>query len=366
MRSAYPASTLPLLILLTFSPAARPCTTFFLKAGDVRVFGWNFDWMVPDALIIVNKRHVGKSALTIGPSAHWVSRFGSVTVNQHGREFPLGGMNEVGLVVAQMWLSGTTYPQPDERESISTLQWIQYQLDTAESVAQVLASLERLRVASISGAPLHYFIADATGDCAAIEFIDGAAVCHRGDQLPVSVLTNNTYQDSLAALQRCAGFGGDAPIGESMGSLDRFARAADRLRGFHLKTSGDPVRYAFKVLRDVAQGKETRWSVVYDLGGRRLHVRSPIAPSVRAIELGRLDFDCQSVVGVLDVHAPLSGDVTQRFELYTRARNEQLVLASLEKTDFLKDFPDELARLCAAYPDTTVCAPPPTTAPFHP
>ena len=34
-----------------------------------------------------------------GTPASWVSKYGSVTFNQYGRELPTGGMNEAGLVV---------------------------------------------------------------------------------------------------------------------------------------------------------------------------------------------------------------------------------------------------------------------------
>ena len=35
--------------------ASRSCTTFLLNRGDELVFGRNYDWMVDDGLVVVNK-----------------------------------------------------------------------------------------------------------------------------------------------------------------------------------------------------------------------------------------------------------------------------------------------------------------------
>ena len=83
---------------------ARACSTFVIEDGTRRVFGKNYDWDVADGLVIVNKRGMAKRALIAGPAgteaaAEWVSRYGSVTFNQYGRELPCGGMNEAGLVM---------------------------------------------------------------------------------------------------------------------------------------------------------------------------------------------------------------------------------------------------------------------------
>ena len=75
-----------------------------------------------------------RAAIDVAKPFTWTSRFGSLTFNQYGREFPSGGINEKGLVVELMWLDDTRYPAPDGRGELPTLQWIQYQLDTAANV----------------------------------------------------------------------------------------------------------------------------------------------------------------------------------------------------------------------------------------
>jgi hypothetical protein len=56
---------------------------------------------------------------------------------------------------------------------IGILEWIQYNLDRHGSVAEVLADAEAVR--PMSRVTIHYLVADATGDAAALEFLDGKA-----------------------------------------------------------------------------------------------------------------------------------------------------------------------------------------------
>src|SRR5678815_1447789 len=109
------------------------CTTFCLTAGDQQIFGRNYDFEIGNGLVLTNRRGAEKVGHE-DPRARWVSRYGSLTFNQFGRDFPMGGMNEAGLVVELMWLDGTRYPQPDERPALGVLEWIEFQLDTARSV----------------------------------------------------------------------------------------------------------------------------------------------------------------------------------------------------------------------------------------
>ena len=74
--------------------------------------------------------------------------------------------------------------------ALGVLEWIQYQLDTAEAVDDVLASDKRVRIDG--RVPLHYLVSDRTGRAATIEFLHGRLVAHVGDALPVPVLTNST------------------------------------------------------------------------------------------------------------------------------------------------------------------------------
>lgn len=324
---------------ITLSVPASACTTFCLRDGGRIVFGKNYDWSVGDGLLVVNKRGVSRKADANGDPkpATWTSKYGSVTFNQYGRDFPSGGINEKGLTIELMWLEGSRYPAADSRPAVDVLQWIQYNLDNHATVQEVLAADRALRIAG--NAPLHYLVADRQGQVATVEFLNGRMVAHTGQKLPVAALANDPYADSL---------------GEGKESGSRFGRAARRVRGFKAQGT-DPVAYAFETLDQVAQGDYTRWSIVYEVDRGRVHFRTRDRRKVRSLDLKDVDFSCATPVRVLDLDADVEGDVARKLVPYTREINRELVTASFRKTPFLADTPMAEIDRVSRYPDSAVC-----------
>jgi choloylglycine hydrolase len=188
-----------LLWISTFSfiLSNEACSTFLLKKNNHILLAKSYDWIVEDGLVIVNKRHIAKQAMTFDNPMEWVSKYGSVIFTQAGRELPLGGMNETGLSIELMWLDETTYPFPDNRFTLNELQWIQYQLDTASSIDEILASDIFLRIEQESKSLIHFFVVDSSGNSAIIEFLSGEMVVHSRNEMSIPVLTNNTYEKSV-------------------------------------------------------------------------------------------------------------------------------------------------------------------------
>ena len=239
---------LSLLILSSlFAAEALACTTFCLKRNGEVLFGKNYDWMIGDGLIFVNKRGVRKTAMSGTNSAKWTSRYGSVTFNQYGRENPSGGMNEAGLVVELMWLDDTTYPAADLRPTVDTLEWIQYQLDNFASVEEVIKANEYVRIAS--PVKLHYLVNDKNGNSASIEFLNGKLIAHTGDKMPVSALANDTYEKSWAYAKTIESFGGSQKAPQTASSLDRFTRAALKVKEFEKGNGKKSGRIRFRRAR---------------------------------------------------------------------------------------------------------------------
>ena len=230
------------LMIIILQLDAKACTTFqFTHEGQVLV-GKNYDWMVEDGLIIVNKRGISKTAMKstvdntgLGTPATWTSKYGSITFVQYGRELGPGGMNEAGLVVESMGLFRNTpnrkYPDPDDRDSIMVSQWRQYQLDNFASVKEVIACDTKLRIRPKKGVHPHFIVSDKEGNCATIEFLDGKMVCHTNDTLPHRVLTNNTYDLSFDYLEK-----NTIPEPDRFKSIERFIRAAKMVENTFTKT----------------------------------------------------------------------------------------------------------------------------------
>jgi choloylglycine hydrolase len=346
-----------LVALAALPSPADACTTFCLRGGDGSVlFGKNYDWNIGYGLVVTNKRGVAKTAMLESlddTPAKWVSKYGSITFNQFGREFPSGGMNEAGLAIELMWLDETKYPARDARPAVGTLGWIEYQLDNYATVQEVLDHADELRVSS--SVPIHYLVVDKSGAAASVEFLDGKLVCHEGATMPAPVLTNDTYDRSVAYARQFRGLGGSRVDKSGPASLDRFVRAASAVGVYDPVKGSSGVDYAFGVLADVAQGEYTKWSIVYDLGRLRVYFRTRDSSAIKYVDLRAFDLSCATPVTVLDVNAPLAGDVSKRFEDYTYERDRALVEASFRGVPFLAKTPAPLLDAVARYPETMGC-----------
>lgn len=332
------------------------CTTFCLEAREQLVFGRNLDWNTGVGFVFVNKRNIGKSAVVYPPElpAEWISKYGSITFNQYGRELPMGGMNEAGLIVEQMWLGGTKFPEPDQRPALRELNWIQYQLDIHQTVEEIIASDADVRI-SPDSAPIHFLVCDRSGTKATIEFLKGKMVVHRATTMPVAALANNTYEESLEYLKRFQGFGGEEAIPTSMGSFNRFVWAAQGIEEYRNRgesTIEGIVDHAFEILKTVSQGSFTQWSIVYDPQNLAISYKTCQSPGIKTLSMDAFDFACKTPCQVLDIDDVESGNGAPHFIDYTTTINRKLIYAAWKKTSFLKDTPDLVLNILAAFPET--------------
>lgn len=353
---------LPVMLLLvaSLSLSAYPCTTFCLRNRTEILFGKNYDWMIGDGMLFVNKRGVSKVSAEDENPARWTSKYGSVTFNQYGWESPSGGMNEAGLVIELMWLDDTQYPKPDDRPAIDVLEWIQFNLDTAATADEVIRNAETVRIAS--PVKLHYLVSDKYGNAATIEFLDGKLVAHSGDHLPVSTLTNDTYVKSLE-------YSKSSKQTTTESSLDRFSRAAEQTKDFSDKsrTEKEAVDYAFDILSDVAQKNSTQWSIVYDQRRGRIYYRTKKRGELKSIDATVFDYSCGSLVKTLDLDAKATGDVTHQFKPYSRKDNRDLIERAMNGTSFLRSVPSSARDRYAEFPERFSCsANGPVTRPLDP
>jgi choloylglycine hydrolase len=257
-------------------------------------------------------------------------------------------MNEGGLVVALMWLDGSLYPADDARPALGVLEWIQYQLDRYGSVAEVLAHADETRVRG--GTPLHYLIADASGDSATVEYLGGKLVVHAGAALPVAALTNDSYDSSLQYLRQFAGFGGGRAMPGGAASLDRFARAAMLMA----RPSGgqSAVDRTLDILASVAQPGSTRWSVAYDATHREVTWRTDVTPSRKSLRFQAIDFACGATQAV-DVR---SGGT---FAILSAAENLARMVDAYSSTALLGEVSRSWIERSAAHAESFACFAPP-------
>lgn len=336
------------------TPRAEACTAICLSSDRQVVVAKGYDFHVGHGLLVQNRRGVVKEALVLGrvKPARWESLYASVTFNQYGRELPLGGMNEKGLVVEILWLNGTRHPAlVPGRETVNELQLIQYLLDRAANLGEALAAVRRLQVARVH-ADVHYFLCDRGGACATVEHLDGKLVIHSGASLPVRALTNDAYAASVRHRAATLRKAGKRALPKDRSSLSRFLRAAQAAsaqdRGAGL------VARAFAALDDVRQGTYTQWQIVYEPGAGRVHFRSPGSrePAVALILDAR---SCDVPVTVMDLLGTVGGRALALVP-YRPALNRSLVQKSFAQLG--ARLPAEVIAQVARYPELTTCRAP--------
>jgi penicillin V acylase-like amidase (Ntn superfamily) len=301
-----------LAFLCLFAMNIFACTTFCINKNGHIVFGRNYDWVTGAGIVNTNQRGLFKTAANTAhnESISWVSKYGSITFNQYGKEFPTGGMNEKGLVVEMMWLDGTVYPGGDPRPSVGVLQWIQYQLDNAATIDEVIASDTKLRITRKS-VPLHYLVADAAGNVASIEFLEGVMVVHRDKSMPFPVLTNDTYASSVATARPLVG---KTEKTLENNSLDRFVKACSMVKKFNETAMNVPVTdFAFSILDKVAQGSFTKWSIVYDITNKKIQFKTEANKTIKTVSFASFDLDCSKPYKMYNMNQDGTGDVSSRF-----------------------------------------------------
>ncbi len=311
-----------LVLFLSIPRTVVACTSFCLDSNGFPVFGTNLDNRIHQGLLFVNKRNVTKTAWDPGATgeyAEWTAKYGSVTFNFAGYQFAWAGMNEAGLVISTMFLDVTENPPSDERPPLESGFWVQYQLDNAKTIEDVIASNSVVRIANTID---HYLVCDRTGNCAVIEFIEGEMVVHADETMPVRVLTNNTYEESINSWKKSSLRKFFQRLFSKPGpSLIRFEIAANRVKDFNENGKEPAVDYAFDTLQracgESAGSSPTQWSIVFDTEDLQIHFRTRTNPEIRSISLAMLNFSCSAPVRMLDIHQNLSGDISNDFIGYS-------------------------------------------------
>jgi choloylglycine hydrolase len=299
------------------------CSSFLLKKDGVFIAGRNLDSnKFTSGAIVINKRGIRKESrswneLAYGqevanPHLTWVSKYGSIAFNTFGRDFVDGGMNEAGLFIQEMSLVENKYPEDTSKPRFFMMLWMQYVLDSFDSVDQVVKSANEV---VIDGWNWHFFAADATGKTAAIEFVDGKPILTYGKAMPVKVLANETYATEMERLLKYEGFGGDKLVllkgderqrdPDEPVEDDRFVNAATLInRGQDSPLA--PLDYGMTILEEMAW-EGTQWSYVCDLTNKTIQFRTKDSPQLKTLSFADFDFDAASPTLMLDVHA--TGDV---------------------------------------------------------
>lgn len=307
-----------LILLITLLPLRTlACSAFFSNSND-KILAKNFDWGSGQGYIIKNRSGQKKFSYGLRGSnnASWTSKYGSITFNQIGKEFPYGGINEKGLVVEQLWMSESIYPN-NNNQTISELEWIQYQLDNFTTIDEIISNLNLLTIKPI--ATIHYFIADKNGQSAVIDFVEGKAIVNKKEGSN-QVITNETFNRS----EKYYAINKHNIDKNSRTHFDRFCQIKNSLANIEIENPGQ----AFEILNNSSENREnykTYWTIVYNLSTLTVYFKSFDNKTVKQFNLSEINFNPGS-----NIQASKINQDNFKLEDYSFAMNKQLFITSMK------------------------------------
>ena len=165
---------------------------------------------------------------------------------------PCDGINEYGFAVATLTDAAATYPEQNDKITLFDMTLPRLLLSKARSVEEAIHYTEKYNF-FYDVAPLHYLVADASGQAAVIEFVDGKMVVTKREKKYL-VVTNFTLYGNPTK----TGFG-----------KDRYENIQNTLERQGGVISEEDALELLK--RNVIPGDE-QWSAVYNLTKKTLSV----------------------------------------------------------------------------------------------
>ncbi len=247
------------------SPTTTWACSLFAALGDADhlLYGRNFDWYYSPAVLLFTDPPDGYASVSMvdiaylgfdGDRATALNDLPLIERQSLLRApfWPFDGMNERGLVVGVAAVpAGNMRPDP-AKETIGSLGVVREMLDHAADVDEAVAMIGRYNVDMGGGPPLHYLLADRSGQAVLVEFYQGEMV----------VISNGT------AWHLATNFLRTSVERDAEGQCWRYNTLRQRLAQAQGRFT---VPKAVDLLEEVSQDS-TQWSVVYGISTGEVHV----------------------------------------------------------------------------------------------
>jgi len=236
----------------------RPgCTVFTASGGCETLMGRNFDFPSNPALLLYTDPPEGYASVSMVDLGYFGYSLDSLPQEDDlgslltAPYLPFDGMNERGLVVGMAAIPEALAPVSEGKTTIGEIQAIRLLLDYAENVDEALTLLKEYNV-EMTTPPIHYMIADRSGESVVVEHLHGEMHVIR-EETPYQVMTNFIIQGAQT--------GPDAPCW-------RYRAVHRGLEGSNGAVSASE---AMDLLREASQ-TSTIWSIVYDTSTGEIRV----------------------------------------------------------------------------------------------
>ncbi len=267
------------------------------------------------------KRGVTESELFIAKELkpdsdiRWTSRYGSMTFNCFGKDLPVFGVNEKGLMIAELAFSQLKPGKllPGEKPII-WMAWEQYILDRFATVDEALDDITKSKL-GIQLDSHQFFISDARGKSGVVTCdAQGNFKVFRGNTLPHPLVCNGYPETDPNQLKNYLAFGGKQemtsfrPFGVSDFGR-RYANGVHLLEAYTPKAQCAPA-YAWMMLEVLNPGE---WQLVFDAQARRVAFRTARNKQIKWVDFDDVRFGTDNPTLVLDIQTEPEGDALGRF-----------------------------------------------------
>jgi len=305
--------------------------------GQPVLVGRNWDWTdVVVTELYTTPRGVERSGMTPTNPMKWKAKYASVAAVAW-EALTGGGINEAGLSVNLLYLAESDFGERDDTlKGVCCSVWAQYYLDCFATVAEAVEAAKSIQVVpfkvvhkgELGESYIHMEVADASGDSAIIEILDGKPVIHHGKQYRV-VANSPTYDEQLALMKEYEGLGGSKPVPGGSQSDERFVRGAY----YAQMLPEDPASYqaavagVLSIMRNMSTPfgmddpdkpniSATRWRTIADLTNKRYYFEFADMPNVVWVDMDKLKLDegASAQKFNLATHFDASGQVADKFQ----------------------------------------------------
>ncbi|MBN2533431.1 MAG: linear amide C-N hydrolase [Spirochaetales bacterium] len=167
---------------------------------------------------------------------------------------PFDGMNEYGLVVSVNSVNKSKASIDPNKITIGYTQAIRLMLDHARNIDEAISLLHQYNIdfVTTNPQPIHFHIADASGESVIVEFINGEIVLVKSDT-PWQVATNFILEGNNKPELSC----------------NRYRLINGKLKEKSGKISD---KRAMDLLKQVSNYASTNWSVLYNLNSGQIQI----------------------------------------------------------------------------------------------
>jgi len=314
------------VLICTLCRQSTACSAFVLHKGNECVMAFNENWPgEAQGFVLINqpgrqKRGVTESELWVtkelkpDSAIRWTSKYGSITFNCFGKDLPVFGVNEKGLMVAELaW--GQQKPgklQPGEKP-IVWLAWEQYILDQFATVDEALDDIAKSKLGvQVDGH--EFFVSDAKGKSGVVMCdVNGNFKVFRGKAMKHPLICNGYPETDPDQLKAYRAFGGKKEMNSfrNFGVSDFGRRYAN---GIHLLEAYNPEAqcasaYAWMMLEVLNPGD---WRFVYDAKAHRAAFCTLRHPKIKWVDFDDIRLGADKPTMILDVQTEPEGDALNR------------------------------------------------------